>query len=208
MRSAEAMRHLTIVVPFREREAHLERFVPHVKAFFTWHKVHRDIPYRVLIVEEERGPPFNAGALRNIGFVLAREDRVKASFDDGYTCFHDIDYLPVDADYTWTDVPAPIAWYGAERRPIRPREKWGQHVYHNPETFFGAVVLTPNGVFAQVNGYSNMYWGWGWQDVRSQNALHGGRHYAGPSQGQVSAARPRQSRLYPQGHADSDRTRQ
>jgi hypothetical protein len=54
MRSAEAMRHLTIVVPFREREAHLERFVPHVKAFFTWHKVHRDIPYRVLIVEEER----------------------------------------------------------------------------------------------------------------------------------------------------------
>jgi hypothetical protein len=163
--SAEAMRHLTIVVPYREREAHLERFVPHVKAFFTWHKVHQDIPYRVLIVEEEGGPPFNAGALRNIGFALARDDSVKASFDEGYTCFHDIDYLPMDADYTWTEVPAPIAWYGAETRPLLAGGGSGWQVFHNPQTFFGAVILTPNSAFSRVNGYSNMYWGWGWQDV-------------------------------------------
>jgi hypothetical protein len=155
------MRPLTIVVPYREREAHLKRFVPHLKAFFTWEKVHRDIPYRVLIVEQERGLPFNAGALRNIGFVLARDDSVKASFDEG---FHDIDYLPMAADYTWTDVPAPTAWYGAEMRPLVAGVS-GWQVVNNPQTFFGGVVLTPNDAFSRVNGYSNLYWGWGWQDV-------------------------------------------
>jgi hypothetical protein len=133
-RSAEAMRHLTIVVPYREREAHLERFVPHVKAFFTWHKVHRDIPYRVLIVEQERGLPFNAGALRNIGFTLARDGSV-ASFDEGYTCFHDIDYLPMDADYRWSDVPTQIAWYGAETRPVIAGATTGFQVFQPADLF-------------------------------------------------------------------------
>jgi len=158
------MRHLTIVVPYREREAHFKQFVPHLKAFFTRDKAHREIPYRVLFVEQEQGLPFNAGALRNIGFALARGGGDKASFEAGYTCFHDIDYLPLSADYTWTDVPAPIAWYGAETRPVATgATSW--RVANSPEGFFGAVVLTPNEMFSRVNGYSNEYWGWGWQDL-------------------------------------------
>jgi hypothetical protein len=158
------MRHLTIVVPYRAREAHFKQFVPHLKAFFTRDKMHREIPYRVLIVEQEHGLPFNAGALRNIGFALAREDHDKPDFDAGYSCFHDIDYLPLVADYSWTDVPMPIAWYGCEARPVAPGAS-GRFVFNSPEGFFGAVVLTPNEMFSRVNGYSNTYWGWGWQDL-------------------------------------------
>jgi hypothetical protein len=158
------MRLLTIVVPYRAREAHFKQFVPHLKAFFTRDKMHREIPYRVLVVEQEQGLPFNAGALRNIGFVLARGDGDKLGFDAGYTCFHDIDYLPLSADYGWTDMPMPIAWYGAEKRPVASgASEW--RVANSAHAFFGAVVLTPNELFSRVNGYSNAYWGWGWQDL-------------------------------------------
>jgi MoaA/NifB/PqqE/SkfB family radical SAM enzyme len=156
------MRPLTIVVPYRAREAHFKQFVPHLKAFFSRDKAHRAIPYRVLVIEQEEGLPFNAGALRNIGFALARDD--SSEFSDGYTCFHDIDYLPLTADYGWSTVPAQIAWYGAERRPVAVGSSL-RHVYNDPYSFFGAVVLAPNSLIAKVNGYSNRYWGWGWQDL-------------------------------------------
>ena len=33
------------------------------------------------------------------------------------------------------------------------------------ENFFGNSVLIPKSVFKKVNGYSNSYWGWGYEDT-------------------------------------------
>src|SRR5262249_18643313 len=119
-------------------------------------KIDRATPYRVLIIEQEDGLPFNRGALKNIGFKLGCDD-------SDYTCFHDVDYLPIWADYSWVDVPSAIAWYGAEATLIAPGRS-SEVVIPNLYTFFGGVLLVPNGSFAQVNGYSNDYWGWGYED--------------------------------------------
>ncbi len=154
--SPNIVKRLNIVVPYRDREAHLREFVPHLRAYFARDKVDRDIPYRVLLIEQEYGLPFNRGALKNIGFLLGRDD-------SDYMCFHDIDYLPIWADYTWVDMPTPIIWYGAETRPIAP-ERSTRFVENNLESFFGGVVLVPNNLFSQVNGYANSYWGWGYED--------------------------------------------
>jgi hypothetical protein len=151
------MKRLNIVVPYRAREAHLKVFVPTLRAYFARDKLDREIPYRVLVIEQEKGPPFNSGALKNIGFVLGRDE-------SDYTCFHDIDYLPVWADYSWSDEPTMILWYGAESRPIslkRPQKR----IVNNLEHLLGGVVLTPNGLFERVNGYPNGYWGWGYEDL-------------------------------------------
>jgi len=147
---------LTIVVPYRDRAAHLERFIPHLRAYFARDKIDRQIPYRVLVVEQEPGLPFNRGALKNIGFQLGGED-------GDYTCFHDVDYLPLWADYSPVARPSRIVWYGAERRPLAPGRS-DMAMDHHPDSFFGAVVLTPNRVFAEVDGYSNQFWGWGCED--------------------------------------------
>jgi hypothetical protein len=147
---------LTIVVPYRDRAAHLEQFVPHLRAYFARDKADCHIPYRVLVVEQEPGLPFNRGALKNIGFRLGRDD-------GDYTCFHDIDYLPLWADYSPVPCPTRIVWYGAENRPLAPGRS-DLIMSHDLETFFGAVVLTPNRAFAAVDGYSNQFWGWGCED--------------------------------------------
>ena len=107
------MKRLAIIVPYRERRQHLDQFVPHMRAYFARDKLDKDIDYRVLIVEQEAGLPFNRGALKNAGFLLAE---VRSD----YCCFHDIDYLPIWADYSPVDRPTPIVWYGAEERPIAP----------------------------------------------------------------------------------------
>jgi glycosyl transferase family 7 (putative galactosyltransferase) len=150
------MKQLAIVVPYRAREAHLKAFVPALRAYFTRDKLDRDIPYRVLIIEQSSDLPFNRGALRNIGFKLA-------CAETDYVCFHDVDYLPIWADYRWSDVPTRIIWYGAERCAIAPGQS-NLAAVHDPVTFFGGVVLMPNAIFEQVNGYANSYWGWGYED--------------------------------------------
>src|ERR1700674_114955 len=123
----DSMRRLNVVVPYRAREAHFRQFVSHVRAYFARDKADRNIPYRVLIVEQEHGLPFNRGALKNIGFSLGSDQT-------DYTCFHDIDYLPIWADYSWVDQPTHIIWYGAGNRPIaRGRSRY--KVKHNFEAF-------------------------------------------------------------------------
>lgn len=57
------------------------------------------------IVEQTPGLPFNRGALKNSDFLLGRETR-------DYTCFHDVDYLPIWADRSHVDRPTPILWFG------------------------------------------------------------------------------------------------
>jgi hypothetical protein len=150
------MKRLAIVVPYRNRQQHLDQFVPHLRAYFARDMFAKTIDYRVTIVEQEQGTPFNRGALKNIGFVLAEPHT-------DYICFHDIDYLPIWADYSWADVPTPIVWYGAEERPIAPG-RTNRVARHDLDRFFGGAVLVPNGKFRAVNGYSNDYWGWGYED--------------------------------------------
>nr|WP_281414986.1 galactosyltransferase-related protein [Azospirillum picis] len=143
-----------IVVPYRDRAEHLRQFVPWLTAYFARLAVPLD--YRVTVVEQDAGLPFNRGALKNAGFVLGAEG-------SDYTCLHDVDYLPLDADYSWAAEPTPILWHGAENRPVAPGRS-DRTVTSNLESTMGGVLLVPNGVFRQIDGYSNQYWGWGYED--------------------------------------------
>ena len=146
----------------RDRPAHLARFTEHVAAYFERDKADRHIPYRVLIVEQLDALPFNLGALRNIGFTLG-------AAASAYTCFHDLDYLPIWADYTWCEAATPLVWYGAESRPVAPGRS-PNRVGHTLDSFWGGAVLMPNAAFAAIDGYSNGYWGWGWRMWTSNGA--------------------------------------
>jgi N-terminal region of glycosyl transferase group 7 len=84
---------LGIVVPFRDRERHLSAFLPHAVAYFERDKADKAIDVRFLVVEQPPGLPFNRGLLVNIGFHILRHEI-------DYVCFHDVDYLPMWADYS------------------------------------------------------------------------------------------------------------
>jgi hypothetical protein len=151
------MERLGVIVPYRDREAHLSQLVPHLAAYFTRDKADRRIPVSIAIVEQPAGATFNRGFMKNIGFKLLR-DRID------YVCFHDVDYLPIWADYSLVDNPTMIVWYGFESRPIDPQQP-EKRVSQKVEDCLAAVVLMRKEQFERVNGYSNHFWGWGFEDA-------------------------------------------
>jgi beta-1,4-galactosyltransferase 1 len=134
---------LIIIVPFRDREEHLNVFVPYLKSFL------KNINHEIVIIEQVKGKILNRGKIKNIGFDLMKDN-------DSYFCFHDIDMLPQNkkCDYGFPLTPVHLAhyWYMGEDIPSCPK-------------YFGGVVLFNKEDFEKVNGYSNEYWGWGCEDT-------------------------------------------
>jgi N-terminal domain of galactosyltransferase/N-terminal region of glycosyl transferase group 7 len=120
--------------------------------FFATDPVNAGISPRFLIVEQAPGLPFNRGALLNVGFrLLAPEVE--------YICLHDVDRVPIEADYRWPERPMMIIRHGL---PLPP---------HLIEVLLSSVVVMQNRHFAAANGFSNTYWGWGYEDVDLRERL-------------------------------------
>lgn len=139
------MAKLGLIVPYRNRPDQLEQFIPYMKSYFSEHEIH---DYEIIIVEQAEGKDFNRGALLNIGFLEALR------LDCDYVSFHDLDMLPVRADYSYSDRVSQLA---QEFLPKSARRSI-------PYDYFGGVTLFPVDIFRNINGYSNEYWGWGYED--------------------------------------------
>ena len=134
---------LAIIVPYRDREEHLARFVPHMEKFLS------DIDFKIFIVEQGNDRPFNRGWLINVGYDISSQQ----GFD--YFCFHDVDMLPEDdtCDYSWVDKPTHLA---------ARLSKFNYRLVY--PAYFSGVTLFNKEHFEWINGYSNKYWGWGFED--------------------------------------------
>lgn len=136
------MKKLCIVVPYRDREEHLNKFIPYMEKYM---ETYEDADYEIVIVEQADKKPFNRAKLLNIGYLENR------GFD--YFIFHDVDMLPEDSDYDY------------EEKPTHLSSMVEQFDYRLPyDGYFGGVTLFDKESFEQINGYSNEYWGWGAED--------------------------------------------
>lgn len=131
------MHKLGVIVPYRNRAEHLEEFLPALQTYLT----RKGIEYFIYIVEQDDGKAFNRGALCNIGFKAARQNRCD------YVIFHDVDMIPMNVDYSFSNKPIHLA---SDDLPF--------------ESYFGGVTLFPSKTFININGFSNNYWGWGYED--------------------------------------------
>jgi hypothetical protein len=138
-----ADQRLTIVIPFRDREEHLRQLMPPLSATLA----EQGIRHRVLVVEQEPGGLFNRGKLINAGIHHAAEA-------SDYFCLHDVDAVPVVANYQCPSQPLRLV------NTIRAAEGETRRTDYY---FSGAVSVRKEQVFA-ANGYSNEYWGWGKED--------------------------------------------
>ena len=107
----------------------------------------KDIEYQIFIIEQSDDKPFNRGKLLNVGYKFACDNGCD------YFVFHDVDMLPEDVDYSYTDKPLHLATHLQE---------------HDYETtffdYFGGVTMFNKEDFELINGFSNEYWGWGFED--------------------------------------------
>ena len=133
---------LGVIVPFRNRHDQIVPFIETMREYLG----KNEIPFEIIFVKQDDAKLFNRGTLLNIGFKQAQK------LECDYVVFHDIDMLPIDVDYSYSDHPLHLA----------TNFKDNERVLF--ETYFGGVTLFPMNDFRRINGYSNKYWGWGYED--------------------------------------------
>lgn len=134
-----------IIVPYRDRYSQLFEFKQTITEYFR----KTQLKYHLIVVEQDDAKLFNRGMLLNIGFLEAKRHRCD------YVCFHDVDMLPSKVDYGYSDVPIHLATV------LVTSKNKNKPIF---DQYFGGVTLFPSEVFEKINGYSNKYWGWGFED--------------------------------------------
>ena len=134
---------LGIVVPYRNRFEQLQEFKREIKKYLKRKK----IPHEIFVVQQDDAKLFNRGMLLNIGYTYAKNSQCD------YVVFHDVDMLPFRVDYSYSDIPIHLA----TRFKNISRTTF--------EEYFGGVTMFPMEQFEKINGYSNKYWGWGYEDT-------------------------------------------
>lgn len=140
---------LTILIPFKNREENLKVFIPYFCNFMK--NNFSDINYEIVIIEQGNDKLFNKGILFNTGFILT-------SGNTDYYALHDVDQLPVSADYSYNIEPCHLC--------VNALEQGRDGIFKNPYIIEkyqhkgGAITLSKE-FYMMANGHSNVYWGWG-----------------------------------------------
>lgn len=140
---------VAIIVPYRDqikenRKIQLKIFIKHIKNFMNNYD-----KWKIFIIKQNfDNLKFNRGKLLNIGF--------KEASKKGYNTFifHDVDLLPEDSMFKlYTTYP---------NLPIHLGSLWKNK--YDYETFVGGVISINKTHFEKINGFPNIFWGWGGED--------------------------------------------
>ncbi|XP_039275628.1 beta-1,4-N-acetylgalactosaminyltransferase bre-4-like [Nilaparvata lugens] len=144
---------VALIIPYRDRAAHLRVFLKNMHPFLQ----RQQISYGIFIVEQAGDGPFNRAMLMNVGAVEAQALGRGRGGVGGFDCyiFHDIDLLPEDDRNI----------YNCPDQPRHMSVAIDVLQYRLPYAdIFGGVSALSRKHFEQVNGFSNVYWGWGGED--------------------------------------------
>lgn len=137
---------VAVIIPFRKREEQLKIFLHHLHPVLQ----RQQLFYRIIVVEQLADDPFNRAGLFNVGFAEA----LKIS---PFNCFifTDVDLLPEDDRN----------YYGCPTSPRHMSVAVDKFEYRLPyATIFGGVGAFTKKHFEEINGMSNLFWGWGGED--------------------------------------------
>ncbi|CAG0914612.1 unnamed protein product [Notodromas monacha] len=137
---------VAIIVPYRDREAHLRVFLRHLHPMLR----RQQLEYGIYVIDQVGKRPFNRAMLFNVGFLVS-----KKLFDYECFVFHDVDLIPEDDRNL----------YSCPEEPRHMSIAINDQGYKLPyDNIFGGVSAMTREQFETVNGFSNKFWGWGGED--------------------------------------------
>lgn len=129
---------IIFIIPYRNREQHKYFFLKHMTPILEKYN------YELIFVNQNDNRTFNRGAMKNIGFLYAKEKY--ENYKEITFVFHDIDTLPYRED---------LFNYHTSTNKIK-------HFYGF--TFcLGGIFSIKGEDFEKINGFPN-YWNWGYED--------------------------------------------
>ena len=149
------MKRLAVILPYNEQ--HIENFTEHFRATV---QEGDDLYYKLIFMKQKSNRPLNKGKLFNIGYLLHKD-----KFD--YFCLHDSDLIPISDECDYSYEKKPISLVGMRNKITFGDQEKVQNFddYTLPyDEYFGGATLFSKKHFQKVNGYSNEYWGVGYDD--------------------------------------------
>lgn len=143
------MHQLAILVPYRNRAEHLSTLLEKLPSKIR-NKEKQAIEHRIYVVEQGNEKVFNKGKLLNAGYALIKPFC-------HYICLHDVDLIPLEADYSPSDSPVNLVSFASQFKNRNPPG------LPYPE-YFGGVLIFNKPDYEKINGFSNEYWGYGAED--------------------------------------------
>ncbi|XP_030761109.1 beta-1,4-N-acetylgalactosaminyltransferase bre-4 [Sitophilus oryzae] len=134
-----------IVVPYRNRSEQLQIFLNYMHSFLQQQSIH----YKLFVVEQNNSLPFNRAQMINYGASVA--------ISLNYPCLvlHDVDLIPLSTGNI----------YACSERPRHMSSSLDTFRYNLPYlTLFGGAIAILSQQYEEVNGMSNLFFGWGGED--------------------------------------------
>uniref|UniRef100_A0A0A9ZFX5 Beta-1,4-N-acetylgalactosaminyltransferase n=1 Tax=Lygus hesperus TaxID=30085 RepID=A0A0A9ZFX5_LYGHE len=141
---------VAIIIPYRDREKQLNLLLKYLPPVLKRHQIN----YNIFVIEQMGNETFNKGILMNAGFLTALD---RPAHGVMYHCFifHDVDLLPEDDRNMYT----------CPQQPRHLSVAVNELHYKLPyRVLVGGVFAVRTEHFLRLNGYSNLYWGWGGED--------------------------------------------
>ncbi|XP_012349074.1 beta-1,4-N-acetylgalactosaminyltransferase bre-4 [Apis florea] len=148
-----ARHRVAIIIPFRDRPKHLQTLLYNLHPML----LRQQIDYQIFVIEQKGSDAFNRAMLMNVGYVEALKERPFDCF-----IFHDVDLLPENDRNLYT----------CPEQPRHMSVAVDKFNYRLPYAdLFGGVSAVSREQFRLVNGFSNVFWGWGGEDDDMANRI-------------------------------------
>lgn len=154
----------SIIIPYRDRQSHLEVMLPRLQEVF------KDKQYEIIISEQNDNDVFQKNSLYNLA-VLKSTGNILV--------FHDVDYYPSDTVSYYTDKNTPLypvkqVLFLNDSGELRDRKDvpLGYINFHNDVgDHSGGVFVMHRSLFFNTNGLNPYYKGWGKEDDDTRDRL-------------------------------------
>ena len=139
-----------IIIPYRLRDVQLRAFLNHMHPILQ----RQQLEYVIIVVDQSGESRFNRAMLMNIGYAESLKLIGNGTPIQCYI-FHDVDLLPEDDRglYTCQDKSIHLSAY---------IDKFNYKIPY--AAIFGGASAIPRTHFELINGFSNVYFGWGGED--------------------------------------------
>ena len=146
-KNCRSQQKVAIIIPYKDREENLLTMLFYLHPMLQRQEIH----YCIFVVEQFDDGRFNKGLVMNSGFL-----EIQKSFGK-FDCFvfHDVDMVPEDDRNIYLCQDKPVH--------LSPFIDKYQYLAHYGTDWGGVTMIKPD-QYLEANGYSNMFWGWGYED--------------------------------------------
>jgi len=131
-----------IIIPFRDTFKTGERYT---ELDVLYKKIREVSDCDVCVIHQDDDQLFNKAILMNVGFDINQR-----SYD--YFIFHDVDNIPIGRNPYTERICSGILQGKLDEQILTDKDThWAGAIYFAPEDFLA------------INGFSNYFWGWGWE---------------------------------------------